>query len=137
MKDFLIHFENGPIPKPHNVKLAISLLLLVISVATLRFFLNLILTDFYTFKVKAPNYLISLSLFVFLAFHINARRNWARILYIVLLLIAMFTIPSNIISLMSVDILSALILFVQTLLQVGAAVAILTKSSNNWFKTRK
>jgi hypothetical protein len=116
------------------VKVAIVLLVLVISFATFSLFSNLIFSDFYTFKEKVPNYLISFALFAFLAFHINARRNWARILYIVLLAIAMIVIPSNIIRLLSVNKLSALILFIQTLLQVAAAVALLTKSANKWFR---
>ncbi|MGN6534009.1 MAG: hypothetical protein ACTHK0_19875 [Ginsengibacter sp.] len=136
MEDFLIQFENEPIPKPRNVKLAIILLVSVICVATLSLFSNLIFTDFYTFKEKIPNYLVSLAIFVFLAFHINARRNWARILYIVLLVIAMITIPSNIVRLMSVNKLSALILFVKTVMEVAAVVALLTKPSNKWFKAR-
>jgi hypothetical protein len=137
MEDFLVKFENEPISKPRNVKLAIILFALVISVATLSLFSNLIFSDSYAFKEKTPNYLISFVLFIFLAFHINARRNWARILYIVLLVIGMIDIPSHIIRLVSVNKLSALFLTIQTLLEVSIAVALLTKSSNRWFKARK
>jgi uncharacterized membrane protein YwaF len=137
MEDFLLNFENEPIPKPRNVKLAIILFASVISVATLSLFSNLIFSDLYSFKEKAPNYLLSFALFVFLAFHINARRNWARILYILLIVIGMATIPSHIIRLISVNKLSALFFFIQTLLEVAAAVVLFTKSSNKWFKARK
>ena len=137
MENFLIKFENEPISKPRNVKLAIILFALVISVATLSLFSNLIFSDFYSFKEKTPNYLISFALFVFLAYHINAQRNWARILYILLIVIGMITIPSHIIGLMSVNKLSALFLSIQTLLEVAAAVVLFTHSSNKWFKARK
>jgi uncharacterized membrane protein YwaF len=137
MEDLLMNFENEPIPKPRNVKLAIILFASVISVATLSLFSNLIFSDLYSFKEKAPNYLLSFALFVFLAFHINARRNWARILYILLISIAMIAMPSNIILLISVNKLSALLFSIQTLLEVAAAVVLFTKSSNKWFKARK
>jgi hypothetical protein len=137
MEDFLIKFENEPISKPRAVKLAIILFAVVIFDATISLFSNLIFSDFYSFKEKAPNYLISFALFVFLAFHINARRNWARILYILLIVIGVTMIPSKIIQLMSVDKLSALFLSIQTLLEVAIAVVLLTRSSNKWFKARK
>jgi|GEM_PF-6263501 len=137
MEDFLVKFENEPISKPRNVKLAIILFALVISVATLSLFSNLIFSDLYAFKEKTPNYLIGFVLFIFLAFHINARRNWARILYIVLLVIGMIDISSHIIRLVSVNKLSALFLTIQTLLEISIAVVLLTKSSNRWFKARK
>jgi uncharacterized membrane protein YwaF len=137
MEDLLINFENEPIPKPRNVKLAIILFASVISVVTLRFFSILIFSDLSSFKEKVPNYLLTFALYVFLAFHINARRNWARILYILLISIAMIAMPSNIILLISVNKLSALLFSIQTLLEVAAAVALFTKSSNKWFKARK
>jgi uncharacterized membrane protein YwaF len=137
MEDLLINFENEPIPKPRNVKLAIILFASVISVVTLRFFSILIFSDLSSFKEKAPNYLLTFALYVFLAFHINARRNWARILYILLISIAMIAMPSNIILLISVNKLSALLFSIQTLLEVAAAVVLFTKSSNKWFKARK
>jgi uncharacterized membrane protein YwaF len=137
MEDLLMNFENEPIPKPRNVKLAIILFASIISFVTLRFFSNLIFSDLSSFKEKAPNYLLTFALYVFLAFHINARRNWARILYILLIVIGMATIPSHIIRLISVNQLSALFFFIQTLLEVAAAVVLFTKSSNKWFKARK
>jgi uncharacterized membrane protein YwaF len=136
MEDFLINFENEPISKPRNVKLALILFVSVISVATLSLFSNLIFSDLYSFEEKAPNYLLSFALSVFLAYHINARRNWARILYILLVAIAMIVIPSDIIRVMSVSKLSALFFCLQTLLEVAAAVFLLTKSSNRWFKAK-
>jgi uncharacterized membrane protein YwaF len=137
MEDLLMNFENEPIPKPRNVKLAIILFASIISFVTLRFFSNLIFSDLSSFKEKAPNYLLTFALYVFLTFHINARRNWARILYILLIVIGMATIPSHIIRLISVNKLSALFFFIQTLLEVAAAVVLFTKSSNKWFKARK
>jgi hypothetical protein len=136
MEDFLINFEYEPISKPRNVKLALILFVSVISVATLSLFSNLIFSDLYSFEEKAPNYLLSFALFVFLAYHINARRNWARILYILLIAVAMIVIPSDIIRVMSVNKLSALFFCMQTLLEVAAAVFLLTKSSNRWFKAK-
>ena len=137
MEDLLMNFENEPIPKPRNVKLAIILFASVISFVTLRFFSILIFSDLSSFKEKVPNYLLTFALYVFLAFHINARRNWARILYILLISIAMIAMPSNIILLISVNKLSALLFSIQTLLEVAAALVLFTTSSNKWFKARK
>lgn len=137
MEEFLNNFENVPVSKPWNVKLAIILFVLVISVATLSLFSNLIFLDFDSFKEKTPNYLISFAIFVFLAFHINARRNWARFLYIILVIIGLITIPSRIIRLFSINKLSAIFFSIQTLLEVATAVVLLTRSSNKWFKVRK
>jgi hypothetical protein len=137
MEDFLINFENEPISKPRNVKLAIILFISVISVATLSLFSNLIFTDLYSFEAKAPNYLLSCILFIFLAYQINARRNWARILYILLIAVAMIATPSDIMRVMSVNKLSGLFFCIQTLLEVAAAAFLLTKSSNRWFKAQK
>lgn len=137
MEEFLNNFEKESVSKPWNVKLAIILLVLVISVATLSLFSNLIFSNFDSFKEKTPNYLISFAIFVFLAFHINARRNWARVLYIVLIVIGLITIPSRIIRLFSINKLSALFFSIQTLMEVATAVVLLTKSSNKWFKIRK
>ncbi len=136
MEDSLIEYENEPLSKPRNVRLAIILFASVISVATLSLFSNLIFSDFSSFKEKTPNYLVSVAIFVFLAFNINARRNWARILYILLIIIGMITVPSRIIGLMSVSKLSTLVFSIRNLLEVAAAVVLFTKSSNKWFKAR-
>lgn len=138
MEDFLGKFENEPISKPRNVKLSIILIVLVTFIATLNFISKFIfLGSNFSFTENAIPFLISFFIYLFLAFQINLGRNWARILYIVMIVLFMIIVMSDIIRSMSGNQLSTLILIIETLLGLGAVVLLLTKSSNRFFRAKK
>ena len=138
MEDFLGTFENEPISKPRNVKLAIILIVLVTFIATLNFISKFVFLGInFSFIKNAIPFLISFFMYLFLAFQINLGRNWARILYIVLIVLFIIIVLSDIIRSMSGNQLSTLILIIEILLELVATVLLLTKSSNRWFRAKK
>ncbi|HVZ97110.1 MAG TPA: hypothetical protein VG847_09565, partial [Chitinophagaceae bacterium] len=73
----------------------------------------------------------------FLVYQINAGKNWARILLVVLIVIGMFTIPLDIIAFFKFNQLLAIIISVQTIIELAAVGLLMTKQSNEWFKAKK
>ncbi|HEV7472679.1 MAG TPA: hypothetical protein VGN90_01450 [Pyrinomonadaceae bacterium] len=81
--------------------------------------------------------LIFLGVCFFFVAMIAARRNWARIIFLVLLVIGLpFAIPTYIVELRT-NLLYGSISIVVAILQVIGIVLLFTKDSNQWFKTRQ
>ena len=73
----------------------------------------------------------------FLIWRISARRNWARILLLVLVLFGLpFAIRANLVELKQ-SIASGSLSIIIAILQLIGTYLLFTKNSNRWFKTRK
>ena len=68
---------------------------------------------------------------------ISARRNWARIVWLVLILFGLpFAIPANLAEIRR-NVFSGVLSVIVTLLQLIGTYLLFTKNSNLWFKVRK
>jgi hypothetical protein len=68
---------------------------------------------------------------------ISARRNWARIVWLVLVLFGLpFAIPANLAEIKR-NVLTGAFSVIVTLLQLIGTYFLFTKNSNEWFRTRK
>ena len=73
----------------------------------------------------------------FLISKISARRNWARIVWLVLILFGLpFAIPANLQEVRR-NVLSGTISIIITILQLIGTYFLFTRDSNLWFRTRK
>jgi hypothetical protein len=72
-----------------------------------------------------------------LAYAVYKRRNWARIIVLVLILFGLpFAIPANLLEVRR-NVLSGTISIIVTILQLIGTYLLFTRNSNRWFKTRK
>jgi uncharacterized membrane protein YbjE (DUF340 family) len=68
---------------------------------------------------------------------ISARRNWARIVWLVLVLFGLpFAIPANLQEVRR-NVLSGTLSVIITILQLIGTYLLFTRNSNPWFRTRK
>ncbi len=68
---------------------------------------------------------------------ISARRNWARIVWLVLVLFGLpFAIPANLQEVRR-NVLSGTLSVIITILQLIGTYLLFTRNSNRWFRTRK
>jgi hypothetical protein len=68
---------------------------------------------------------------------ISARRNWARIVWLVLVLFGLpFAIPANLQEVRR-NVLSGTLSVIITILQLIGTYLLFTRNSNSWFRTRK
>lgn len=73
----------------------------------------------------------------FLVWKISVRRNWARIILLVLVLINLpFAVLANVAELKQSTHSGALSIFIEVILWLGTYL-LFTKSSNTWFRSRK
>jgi hypothetical protein len=73
----------------------------------------------------------------FLISKISARRNWARIVWLVLILFGLpFAIPANLQEVRR-NVLSGTLSIIVTILQLIGTYLLFTRNSNLWFRTRK
>lgn len=80
---------------------------------------------------------VFLGIFFFLVNRVAARRNWARIILLVLLLIGLpFAIPGYVFELKASVLRGSLSVLV-AILQILGMCLLFTKDSNGWFKSRK
>ncbi len=137
-EDLLEEFESKPMEKPQTVKLSVKLLIVSIAIAVLNFLSTLLSANpAVSFASMSAGFVFGILILSFLVYQINAGKNWARILLVVLIVIGMFTIPLDIIAFFKFNQLLAIIISVQTIIELAAVGLLMTKQSNEWFKAKK
>lgn len=126
-----------PDARPESVRLAVFLQSLGLAIGFVQ-------TTFTVYKSLAPDYLILtafilVGVFAFSAFVIYkiwARRNWARILQLVMLLVGLFMSIPMISAKYDTSPLSAAFSFVLLTIQLYSMYLLFTPPSNTWFSAR-
>ena len=115
--------------RPKSVVLGVSLFVGTIAIGTLR---TLVL------PAPGPRWIAATVLIVMLALTIAVwrRRNWARILVLVLFLVGLPTVFFIRELLLQEGSVSVAILLVQTAMQCGALLYLFARESNAWFRAR-
>jgi len=67
---------------------------------------------------------------------ISKRQNWARFLFLIMLIVGFFFMDPFAIGVAALSSLGGLVMIVQLLLQVGAGILLFTGDSNRWFSRR-
>jgi hypothetical protein len=127
--------------RPASVRIAVGLFVAsgLLKVAKAAFFPPLVPTFVSAFASATPigvSIAVSLLVFVLLAVALWHRRNWARILFIVILAIrlpAIFLITDQ---LRQQDALAIALLIIVVCLDVATAVYLFLGSSSNWYRKR-
>jgi hypothetical protein len=130
--------QNANIERPREVSRALQVITLSLVIGLITSLFQL------TQKVSGrPMILAALIVVVFFGFgfllisRIAARRNWARIVWLVLIVFGLpFAIPSNLQEIRR-NVLSGIFSVIVTLLQLIGTYLLFTKNSNLWFRTRK
>jgi len=125
--------------RPEKIENAIKLLYMSIGFSVWAIILQSIrmqesLTDGYSLFFLLINPFISLGLIAFLVYKIKQGRNWARITWLVLMLLGL---PSALIGVLAFEPMKSLIIIGQTIIQIVATVFLFQKTSSEWFQAMK
>lgn len=129
---------SSTVERPRTVKTAIQFLASAVAIGLLNAIFTLVQ------RITGMPMLVALSMVIaffgllfFLVMKISAGRNWARILWLILVLLntpfAILAYPQAI----RVNVISGTLSIVIVILQVIGTGLLFTKNSNLWFKTRK
>jgi len=125
--------------RPKNVNIAVILLWVSAALGVLS---NVIRLFNGAFPPNVPRIVPILTIVLSLAFafwfniKIATRRNWARIIWIVLFAVGMVIVVVNPKVLTKLGTIETILYTVQYLMGIATAVLLLTPSSNRWFKKR-
>lgn len=130
--------STAQVERPHEVTRAVQLIAASFAIGGVRAVFDL------TQKVSGASFflaililLVLLGILFFFLSKIAAGRNWARILFLVLLVIGLpFAIPAYLQE-VKTNLLHGSISFIIAILQLLGTGLLFAKNSNLWFKTRK
>jgi hypothetical protein len=125
--------------RPEKVENAIKLLYMAIGFSVWAIILQAIrmreyLTDAFSLFLLLINPFISLGLMAFLVYKIRQGRNWARITWLILMLLGL---PFALIAVLAFDPMKSIITVGQTIIQIVATVFLFQKPSSEWFQAMK
>jgi hypothetical protein len=124
--------------RPKEARLAIQLLYASLAIGLIRAVFGLTQRASGAALILAALIVISVfALGFFLVWKISARRNWARIILLVLVLINLpFAVLANVSELKQSVLSGALSILIEVILWIGTYL-LFTKNSNFWFRSRK
>ncbi|WP_291134385.1 hypothetical protein [Flavobacterium sp. UBA7663] len=119
--------------KPTKLTKAINLLIVSIIIGIINFFIaNFDTIDLTKIATVILTFLF-MSVFVYL---INARKKWARTVFLILFLLGSLMFPFTVATLFEQNPIAAIISVVLTIIQIFALVLLYSEEVNNWINYR-
>ena len=130
--------EPAVVTRPTEVLTAVRLIWISIAIGLLTSAIRVSQLVSGRYLILALLFAVVLfGIYLFLASRISAGRNWARIIFLVLMLIGLpFSVPTYIAELRR-SVLYASISILIVVMQVVATYLLFTKNSNRWFREQK
>ena len=124
--------------RPKVVSISVKMIYLSVIIGLLNPILIDLTTDINNFSDSSNIAIILFSscLLAFLAYDINRRRNWARIVYSTLYLLSILVFPFIIIETFAWTAIGGILSSVQAIIQALAVILLFMPDSRNWFKNR-
>lgn len=125
--------------KPRSVSIAINLLV----ISTIAGFINSIISQAIGDRQKYSNefelltVIFTLGYMFFFISKLSARKNWARITFLIIFILGMLMLPFTLTLLLKNSLIVAMLSFVISLLQILALFFLFTKESNAWYSAKK
>ena len=117
-------------------KLSLSIILLISSVVLGMF--NFILANQTTLHpIKIVTLIFTYGIMAFFIYFINARKNWARITFLILFIIGSIMFPFTLPAAFELNPVVGVISIILTLLQAVALILMFSKVVNQWFNLKK
>lgn len=122
--------------KPKKVQNAVRLLILSLILG----FINSVISEFYSeMKLFSSTeglvtLILTYGILGFLIYYINERKNWARIVSIIMMGLGLLVFPFSLAQIFKENALNGTISLVSALIQIVAYIMLLSKESNLWFK---
>ena len=141
-KKFTKRFADPEAPRPQSVDIAVQLLGLSFVMGVLRALLEFRPAVEAAAEVGGFVFVLTIQAlvlgFLFLnIYFIRQRKNWARWIFVILLVTGLPFAVEPTLTLLSENLYSGIVSFMQALLQVVAAVFLFRKPSRAWFKKLK
>lgn len=116
--------------KPKKVLNAIYLL---IASQLIGFLNSFVVNGFSISFIKLLSILFTFSMMMTLIYFINYRKNWARIILLILLLFGIVILLMRIIKTFSIYPITESIALISSIFQAIAVILLFSKESNNWY----
>jgi hypothetical protein len=129
--------ESNLRPKPSQVNIAVILLYASLAVAFIILMLDFGSVPFEVFYVSLLLMVFTFAILIFFITKISAGKNWARISFLIVVLIGITFYTPFIFQLFTTNVITAILTTVQNLMQLIAMIFLYQKPSNTWYVPRK